>query len=225
MPSGVSPASLRAQIYADLRHRLQRAAFRAGHRLVDTEVAAAFGTSRMPAREALMALASQGFLHQTSRGFVVPELSPDDIRDIFAVRKLLEPEAATLATRRLDEDGLAAIKAARDMARAACAADNVDALMESNIAFRAAWLSAVSNHRLVETIESFRDHIQTVRTATLHRPGTRVVVLSGIEDLTAAFRQRDAEAMRARMLAFLNAAEREFFNAVNDDLAAAGERR
>ena len=215
--AGMVPSSLRSQIYADLRRRLQRAEFGPRHRLVDTEVAARYGTSRMPAREALMALASQGFLQQTTRGFAVPDHSSRDIRDIFAVRRLLEPEAAAAAARNLDEDGLAALLAARDLAREACGNGDAEGLMEANIAFRGIWLDAVDNSRLVETIEGFRDHIQTVRISTLRRATTRVVVLDGIEALSAAFAERDEAAVRAGMHAFMDAAEAEFFDAVKAD--------
>jgi DNA-binding GntR family transcriptional regulator len=220
--AGMSPSSLRHQIYSDLRRRLQRAEFGAGHRLIDTDVAAHYGTSRMPAREALMALASQGFLQQTTRGFAVPEHSSQDIRDIFAVRKLLEPEAAALASRKLAADGLAALMAARDIAREACANDDAEGLMEANIAFRGIWLGAVNNRPLVETIESFRDHIQTVRIATLRRPATRVVVLDGIELLATAFASRAEAAVRAGMRAFMDAAEAEFFDAVEAETKEKG---
>ena len=212
-PAGLASPSLRSQIYADLRQRLQRAEFGPGDRLVDTDIASQYRTSRMPAREALMALMSQGFLNQTSRGFVVPELSPQDVREIFAVRKLLEPEAAAAAAQHLDDAGLAALTVARDMARSACGHDDSEALMEANIAFRAVWLGAVDNRRLVEAIESFRDHIQTVRISTLVRPKTRDVVLEGIEAQTSAFKARDAEAARKALRAFMDAAEAEYFDA------------
>lgn len=218
--TGMTQLSLRSQIYADLRRRLQRAELGPGHRLVDTDVATTYRTSRMPAREALMALASQGFLRQTTRGFQVPELSAKDIRDIFAVRRLLEPEAAAAAARHLDEAGLAALMAARDLAREACASGDAEGLMEANIAFRGLWITAVDNPRLVETIESFRDHIQTVRIATLRNAGTRLVVIDGIETLFAAFSARDEDAVRAGMRAFMDAAEAEFFNAVNAESPA-----
>jgi DNA-binding GntR family transcriptional regulator len=221
--AGMVPSSLRSQIYASLRRRLQRAEFGPGYRLVDTGVAAQYGTSRMPAREALMALASQGFLQQTTRGFAVPEHSAHDIRDIFAVRKLLEPEAAAAAARNLDAGGLAALRAARDLAREACRNDDAEELMEANIAFRGIWIAAVDNPRLVETIESFRDHIQTVRIATLRHAATRVVVLDGIEALSAAFATRDEAAVRAGMLAFMNAAEAEFFAAVEAETGSDAE--
>ncbi|MDQ0314026.1 GntR family transcriptional regulator [Amorphus orientalis] len=215
LSGGGTTASLRAQIYTDVRGKLQRAEFRPGDRLVDTELATQYRTSRMPAREALMALASQGFLRPTTRGFAVPELSSQDVRDIFAVRRLLEPEAAAAAARNLDADGLAALIAARDLAREAVETDAPEALMEANIAFRGTWLSAVGNRRLIDTIESFRDHIQTVRIATLHNAGTRVIVLTGIEALSSAFVSRDEEAVRREMRAFMAAAEAEFFAAVS----------
>lgn len=219
--SELSPLSFRSRIYAELRRRLQRAEFGVGDRLVDTQVAAEFGTSRMPAREALMALASQGFLKQTSRGFAVPQLSGEEIRDIFAVRRLLEPEAAAAAARSLDQRALDHMAGLRHLARAACLGDDAEALMEANIAFRAAWLAAVANRALVEAIERFGDHVQIVRIATLRRRQAHAVVLAGIEALGEAFLARDAEGVRARMCAFLDAAEEEFFVAAT---AGAAER-
>jgi DNA-binding GntR family transcriptional regulator len=216
----MAPSSLRSQIYTDLRKRLQRAEFGPGHRLVDTEIAVEYGTSRMPAREALMSLMSQGFLNQTTRGFVVPELTPQDVHDLFAVRKLLEPEAAASAARNLDEAGLATLHVARDMARDACAADDAEALMEANIAFRGTWLAAVDNPRLVEIIESFRDHIQTVRISTLLQAHTRTIVLDGIDALSAAFTNRDIAKVRTEMRAFMDAAEAEYFVAAQATGAA-----
>src|ERR1700681_4118239 len=93
--------NLSERIYLDLRSRLQRGGIDADRRLVDLEVAAEYGTSRMPAREALLRLANEGYLVGTTRGFVTPKLSLEDIRDIFAVRRLLEPQAAANAARDL----------------------------------------------------------------------------------------------------------------------------
>src|SRR5690349_11259312 len=99
--------SLSERIYFDLRARLQRCEIGPETRLVDLEVASGYGTSRMPAREALLRLANEGYLVGTTRGFVTPTLSLDDIRDIFEVRKLLEPRAAANAARDLDDAGRA----------------------------------------------------------------------------------------------------------------------
>lgn len=90
--------NLSERIYTDLRARLQRCAIRADERLVNVELAAAYGTSRMPAREALIRLVAEGFLVGTTRGFTVPTPSLQDIRDIFGVRRL--PRARRCGRRR-----------------------------------------------------------------------------------------------------------------------------
>src|SRR5215213_1180333 len=110
------PGSLRERIYTDLRVRLQRCEFGPDDRLVDVDVASTYGTSRMPVREALLQLVNEGYLVGTTRGFMVPVLTQDDVRDIFEVRKLLEPRAAAHAARDLDSPAEAALAKALEQA-------------------------------------------------------------------------------------------------------------
>lgn len=205
--------SLRERIYADLRRRLQRSEFGVEDRLVDLEIAGAYGTSRMPAREALLQLVNEGYLVGTTRGFTVPTLSLQDVRDIFEVRKLLEPRAAAHAAHALTEAAERALGAALAEARAAHEGDDTERLILANIDFRAAWLGCVANERLASTISRFVDHVQTVRLETLRRPATRQVVVEGLTDLHAAFVSRDPITAGDRMAAFIGAAEQAFFAA------------
>jgi DNA-binding GntR family transcriptional regulator len=205
------PDSLSERIYSDLRQRLQRCEIGPDDRLVDTEIAAAYGTSRMPVREALLRLANEGYLVGTTRGFIVPRLTLEDIRDIFEVRKLLEPQAAANAARDLDNATEKALTQAIAEARRAAEADDVERLIAANIRFRAAWLGAVHNARLANTIARFVDHVQTVRLGTLRAPLTRKVVADGLEGLYDAFVRRDPSAAAKRMATFMAAAEEAFF--------------
>src|SRR3954467_5450201 len=134
------PSSLRERIYSDLRLRLQRCEFGPDDRLVDVDVAATYGTSRMPVREALLQLVNDGYLVGTTRGFAVPTLTVEDIRDIFEVRKLLETRAAAHAARDLDASAEPALTHAIEEARAAIAAGDVERLIMANIDFRTGWL-------------------------------------------------------------------------------------
>lgn len=207
------PDSLRERIYADLRTRLQRCEFGPDDRLVDVDVAARYGTSRMPVREALLQLVNDGYLVGTTRGFAIPTLTLEDVRDIFEVRKLLEPRAAANAARDLDSRGEKALTRALHEARAAVARDDREAFIMANIDFRAVWLSAVRNERLATTIARFADHVQTVRLETLRSSATQQVVIDGLEDLHAAFVRRDPIGAGDRMATFIAAAEQAFFRA------------
>lgn len=206
------PDSLSERIYLDLRARLQRCEINPDARLVDLEIANSYGTSRMPAREALLRLANEGYLVGTTRGFVTPKLSLQDIRDIFEVRKLLEPRAAANAARDLDDRGREQLTKAISEARAAIRDDDVDRLILANIAFRACWLGALRNARLATTLARFVDHVQTVRLGTLRDMETRMVVATGLEGLYDAFIRRDSVAASDRMNAFMTAAEQAFFS-------------
>lgn len=217
--------NLSERIYTDLRGRLQHCAIGPDERLVDLELAAAYGTSRMPAREALLRLVAEGFLVGTTRGFKTPTLSLQDIRDIFEVRRLLEPDAAADAVRHIDAAALAELDAALTQARAAVASDDGELMILANMAFRHAWLSRVGNPRLANTIAHFVDHVQTVRLATLCNPPTRQVVMEGLAGLYEVFAQRSAPKTRARMAAFVAAAEKAFFSVREAELAGGGALR
>lgn len=205
--------NLRERIYSDLLGRLQRSEVGPRDRLVDTEIAAAWGTSRMPAREALLQLVNEGYLTGTTRGFVVPHLSDQDIRDIFEVRRLLEPRAAAHAARDLTPAAAQALADALAEAEAADACADAERMIRANIAFRGAWLACVRNDRLAGTIARFVDHVQAVRLQTLRRAATRRVVVDGLAGLHAAFASRDPIFAADRMAVFIGAAEQAFFAA------------
>lgn len=218
--------NLRERIYAHLLARLQRCEFGPNDRLVDTEIAAAWGASRMPAREALLQLVNEGYLAGTTRGFVVPVLTLEDIRDIFEVRRLIEPRAAAHAARDLTDDAERALVGAIGEARRAEQDGDAERMIRANIAFRAAWLGCVRNERLAGTIARFVDHVQTVRLETLREAHTRRVVVDGLEGLTRAFAARDPIDAADRMSAFVAAAENAFFAArLAREEAAARARR
>jgi len=206
------PANLSDRIYSELRLRLQRQPMRPDERLLDLEVAAAYGTSRMPARDALLRLVNEGYLVGTSRGFAAPALSLDDIREIFEVRRLLEPQAIASVATTMDQATLDQLTQALHRAQAAAKQDDGEEMVLANMAFRAAWLSHVTNRRLAATIGRFVDHVQTVRLNTLSNAQTRQIVLDGLVQLHQALVQRDQPLVHERMTAFMREAERAFFS-------------
>lgn len=206
------PVSLSDRIYADLLSRLQQGAIPPTERLVDVELARTYGTSRMPVRDALMRLANEGYLVGTTRGFAVPQLSAQDVRDIFEVRRQLEPHAAGCAARDLDQTALRALSKALDEAHRSHTSDDQRGMILANIAFRAAWLSAVANRRLAETILRFSDQVHAVRLTTLATTATRDVVIAGLEGLHDAFAKGNPAVVVERMSAFIDAAETAYFD-------------
>jgi DNA-binding GntR family transcriptional regulator len=72
-----------------------------GQRVTEDALAAEFGVSRIPVREALRVLASEGFVHSEHYGRTsVATLDTDAAHDLLDVRAVLEPLAAAQAAMR-----------------------------------------------------------------------------------------------------------------------------
>lgn len=85
-----------AQLIADqLREQIVQGIFRPGEQINESVLASQLRTSRGPVREALQRLSQEGILvSHRNRGVFVLELSDDDVREIYAVRKAVESTAA-----------------------------------------------------------------------------------------------------------------------------------
>ena len=71
-----------------------------GEILTDLGLAAQFNTSRTPVREACIYLVKEGFLRRAlGRGYIVTDISLDDVRELYQLRLMMEPLAAELAAR------------------------------------------------------------------------------------------------------------------------------
>jgi len=102
------------KLASDLQQRVLSGAIPSGARLRQNALAAEFGVSRTPIREALRKLQAAGFVDlQPHRGALVRGLSPREIRDAYEVRAELEGLAAGLAALHVDHEQLDQLREAQ----------------------------------------------------------------------------------------------------------------
>ncbi|WP_371225407.1 GntR family transcriptional regulator [Roseovarius sp. 2305UL8-3] len=90
--------SLSDGIYAELKNRLILGRYSPGDRLSMRKLAAEFGTSAMPVREALKRLSSEQVIESAAaKAFNVPSLSRKRAAGLFELRALLESAAVQAA--------------------------------------------------------------------------------------------------------------------------------
>jgi DNA-binding GntR family transcriptional regulator len=78
-------------IAAELRAELMAGTLRPGAELSQVALAGRFGVSRIPIRDALRILAGEGLVEiKASRGAKAIALTPDEVREIYSLRVLLE---------------------------------------------------------------------------------------------------------------------------------------
>jgi DNA-binding GntR family transcriptional regulator len=119
----------------ELRRRILDGAFPGGYQLRQDALSAEFGISRIPIREALVQLESEGLVRiLPHRGAVVSELSVDEIEELFQLRALLEPRLLRRSAPRLTAEDYQALDAILEEYESAMKADKAGRWGELNTA-------------------------------------------------------------------------------------------
>lgn len=201
---------MKDKIYETFLSRIQRGEISPTDRLVDKAVAEEFNVSRMPVRDALMRLTHEGYLESTTRGFTLPNLGSRQIREIFELRRLLEPRAAALATNQLSDEDLARMTDAVKRAEHTLETGEIESLFAASEDIRRTWIMAVPNLELRDTILRYMAQIQAVRMATLRDAIAHRILVELQRRLLNAFAARDAAAVELLLLRYVIAGEDSF---------------
>lgn len=120
MKTDLKHRTLASAVVDRLREQILSNAYPAGTQLRQDALAASFGVSRIPVREALFQLEAEGLVQMVPhKGAVVTELSREEVDDVFDLRVLLEVRLFRDSIERLtdaDFEALDAIQARFDTA-------------------------------------------------------------------------------------------------------------
>jgi DNA-binding GntR family transcriptional regulator len=135
-----------------------------GCHLDEVELAARFGVSRTPIREALSLLVGEGLVEtRPRRGTVVAQVTPQRLIEMFEVMAELEAMCARLAARRMTDEQLAGLEQAHEACRGAAAAGDADAYFYANERFHYALYTASHNTFLFEQAASLQRKLRPYR--------------------------------------------------------------
>lgn len=89
-------------IYIEIKKSISKGLLKPGDRLIIQQLAAQYGVSDIPVREALKKLTTEGYVEtQPHMGSRVASMSHKGLEEVCAVREVLEPFAAKLAAQRV----------------------------------------------------------------------------------------------------------------------------
>ncbi|CAG7646863.1 GntR family transcriptional regulator [Actinacidiphila bryophytorum] len=143
-----------------IKHRILTGQLSPGQALVEADLAAQFGVSKTPVREALKTLAGTGLVVMSQyKGVTVRTVDAAMAREVYDVRLLLEPEALR-RTITLDASLAAAQEA---LERAEDAQDRADRSLANRDFHRALYLPC-GNPLLARMLDEVRDQAALVST-------------------------------------------------------------
>jgi DNA-binding GntR family transcriptional regulator len=184
-------------VYERIRDAIVTGRFPPGAALAENALAAEFGTSRTPVREALHRLEIELVVERSARGVRVRASSPEEILDIYDVRITLEGFAAKAAATRATELDRIRLRAAQDaMLRTG---DDPRERAAMNRRFHEAVWEASHSPTIVDLLRRLHVHLIRYPTTTLANANRWSDVLREHEELLDAINAGDSE--RAREVA------------------------
>jgi DNA-binding GntR family transcriptional regulator len=114
-PAALSPRALYQEVADRLREKIFARELEPGAWIDELKLAAEWGISRTPLREALKVLAVEGLVTmKVRRGAYVTEMSRDDVSQVYRLLALLESDAAGEVAQKANEAELASLQALHD---------------------------------------------------------------------------------------------------------------
>ncbi len=137
-----------------LREAILSGRYGPGERLRQNQIARELGLSATPVREALRELHAQGLVvHESRRSVRVAEVDLDDLRELYAVRSVLESFAARLSVPGLADGAVARLTALQADMEAALAAGRMRAVQSADKEFHALLYGTAENRHLAALID------------------------------------------------------------------------
>lgn len=191
-------------------------------RLVELQLAAEFGVSRTPVREALKRLtADKLIVMDPVRGLVVHEPELEEIEDAYLVRDVLEGLAARLAAQRIRPEELARLRAILDSMHQALDLGDNALVVNANMAFHDVIFRVAGNATLARLARDLSDLVRRFSSEAFNSGPRAPTVFDDHEQILRALENHDPDAAAAASTRHLKNAS-DFLTQLHIQRAIAG---
>lgn len=193
------------RVHAWLRQGILEVSLVPGTALAEADIAARFGTSRTPVREALLRLADEGLVDiRPQRGTYVSRMNPQRMEEALFVREAVEGALLrTLAARADHVDVARALGAIVDRHDDAVAQHDVARTLDGDAAFHHALVELAGMPGLWDVIGKARDLHHRMRALVVPEAANARTALSDHRGIVRAIRSGRGDLAQARMAVHL----------------------
>ena len=197
-PKTLAPRALYQEVAEQLRLQIFNRELAPGAWIDELKLAAQFGISRTPLREALKVLAVEGLVTmKLRRGAYVTEVSAADVAQVYHLMALLESDAAAQVAASASAAQLAELQAIHY--RLETEVGQRDAFFATNEQFHLAVLRIAGNRWAMQIVTDLRKVMKLNRQLSLLKQGRIEDALAEHRVVMAAISAKDGAAARAGM--------------------------
>lgn len=187
--------TLRELALEKMREAIVNTHFKAGERLVERDLCDQLGVSRTIVREVLRHLESEGLVAiLPNRGPIVAETTPEEARQIYEIRGVLEGIAAKACAERADPTVVPVLEGVLDRIRASYARKNLPDVLTATTEFYRALFERSGRLVAWGIVKSITGRINHLRSLTINTPGRDKEGPEQMQRIVDAIRAGDGEA-------------------------------
>ncbi|AXH95130.1 GntR family transcriptional regulator [Ornithinimicrobium avium] len=201
LPSYGEQASLRAQIAEALRALLITGQMAPGELYSAPRLAAQFGVSATPVREAMLDLVSEGLVEVVrNKGFRVTAVGDEELDAMAELRTLVEPPVMGMVAEACEGAVAEAVEALRPLAaeiEAAAGREDLVSYIEADTEFHLRFLALHGNDHVVSTVRDLRSRSRLFGLSPLMESGVIMQHVAEHEEMVGLALERDRPRMEA----------------------------
>jgi len=211
------PRTVSTVIHDALRDEILAMRRKPGEALSEKEIAAHFGVSRTPVREAILKLVEERLVEIFPQsGTFIARIPVEELGEAMLVRAALEKTTVALAAHHHRQADLAALSDILDRQEMAAKAQDRDAFHDGDEAFHQAIALAAGYPNIWRLVTSVKYQVDRYRRLTLPAPGRMVKVIAEHRAIYDAIAARNAngatEAMENHLAALMGRTEVDYIN-------------
>jgi DNA-binding GntR family transcriptional regulator len=188
------------QLVSALRQGIVELQLRPGEALSEAEIAARFGVSRQPVREAFIKLSEAGLVEiRPSRGTYVMKISARELANARFVREAIESDIASNAGRLARPEHIATLRRHIDRQKVSASHNDYRSFNEEDEAFHRAIADIVDCDYAWRIVESARVQTDRVRLLSLPNASPMPLLISQHEAIIDRLAANDPEGTEAAM--------------------------
>ena len=151
-------------VYVRLKDAILTGSLRPMERITENKVAASYGLSRTPVREAFRRLETEGLIQVIpQRGSFVSRPSVEDILEIYQIRMPLECLSARIAAERIEDAQLEELESLVNAERARAEGRSAERSLLASARFHAVLHACTRNKRLASFLMDMQNQVHRVR--------------------------------------------------------------
>lgn len=191
---GIESSTINQRVYSRLCELLANGQWGPNERLDERLLAEQLGVSRTPLREAFTRLASDGVVrHRPYQGNFVRAFTPQQVGDLYEVRKSLEVLAVRSACERATDAEVAQLRLTVDSCHEALDEGDLETFEEADRKFHSQIVEFARNESLSASLRILNLHVQLVRQVANREPTLREQTRAHRDGVVESMARRDSQ--------------------------------